>query len=305
MRGLARICSSVHKLIFAHVLNPVWHSREVRRHRREEVLAQAMASYLRRSLKGEDLRHTAPVAPAGTAERIFSIWFQGEEKAPELVKSCWASMRRNTGLELVILDEHTLWDWITLPDYIMRKWKAGKICAANFSDICRAELLWKYGGYWMDATCFVPHAIPAEVSGSDFFIYMAGESVVGWYAFIQSCFIHARPGHPIVGAWCRAMHAYWRREDKAEDYFINLMLFRHAVTCHDEARCLFEQMPKVCQDATHAIWFGLHNQPYVEAQFEQLTSAVAFQKTTYRSPWATNPVPGSNADYIVGWHKRP
>lgn len=290
-------------LLYGHILNPLWYSKAKRRKLRGQIIAAEVEKYLCKILPDLDFTYHQPVAPH-TSERIFSIWFQGVDQAPDLVKSCWESMRQQTGLEVVVLDDTTLWDWITLPDYIMDQWKQGKIRPAHFSDICRVELLWKYGGYWMDATCFIPHPLPQYVAESPFFIYMAGQKGAGWYAFVQNCFIHSSAGNPLIGAWCQAMHEYWRIEEKAIDYFINQMLFHHAIIHCPQAARLFGQMPKVVQEPTHTVWFeGYADKPFDREEFQRQTSSVAFQKTAYRSSCASNPVPGSYADYIVNWFR--
>lgn len=126
-------------------------------------------------------------------EKIFSIWLQGKEKAPEIVKACWASIKANCSNELVILDEETLGEWISIPERIIKKWKDGKIRHAHFTDICRVELLYKYGGIWFDSTCFVNSGIPDWVIQQDFFVYLSGDSFIpGYYSFIQNCFIRAQ-----------------------------------------------------------------------------------------------------------------
>ena len=56
-------------------------------------------------------------------EKIFTIWQQGEENAPELVKSCFRSIRKHCKQELVVLDDNNIFDYITLPDVIVQKYK--------------------------------------------------------------------------------------------------------------------------------------------------------------------------------------
>lgn len=63
---------------------------------------------------------------------------------------------------------------------------------AHYVDICRVELLYEYGGYWLDSTCFVTAPIPEWICRQDFFVYMAGHETPYSYSFIQNCFIRAR-----------------------------------------------------------------------------------------------------------------
>lgn len=303
--NIERIIYNLRLILFGHILNPFWHSRLKRRQRRGQVIATGTERYLERMLHAPMARSMeVPKVSGQGSEFFFSIWFQGEENAPQLVKSCLKSIRDNLNpeMELVVLDAKTLWDWIELPDYIMDKWKSGKIRPANFSDLCRAELLWRYGGYWIDATCFMTHHIPPHVQNLDIFFYMAGDTLGGSYAFMQSCFIKAVAGHPVIGAWRDAMFLYWQKENKALDYMINLMLMRYAITHDKAAKAEFDEMPKVNQDSTHTIWFGKYRDlPFDSVEFGILTAPSLFQKTTYRTYVRRKPRPGSYAEYIVNY----
>lgn len=141
--------------------------------------------YLRRYAPAVEKIVPETVDTTEEPERAFTIWYQGEDAAPELVKACFRSMRRNLKQELVVLDENTLFDWITLPEHIVRKWKEGKIPHTQFSDICRIELLFEHGGLWFDATDYVTAPVPQYIMDEDFFLFMAGSRIRGSYAFIE------------------------------------------------------------------------------------------------------------------------
>lgn len=79
---------------------------------------------------------------------IWSMWLQGREKAPEIVKICFDSMEKNLpkNAQLIILDEKNLSQYIQLPKIITEKYKSGVISPAHYSDIIRAGILAKNGG---------------------------------------------------------------------------------------------------------------------------------------------------------------
>ena len=240
-----------------------------------------------------------PVPGDSGKERIFSIWLQGEQSAPDIVKACWRSVRANSSRELVVLDSGSLGDWIELPPHVTDKWRRGLIKPAHFTDICRVALLYRYGGYWMDATDFLPAELPEWIDERDFFVYMSGERLRGWYAYIQNCFIRARKGNYLLALWLNAMLVYWSHEDSAIDYFVHQLLFRKAVGSDPRAAELFAAMPKIVQDPTHELWFGNASKPFDPELFRSLTAAAAFQKTEYRSSDAVSPRPGSFADAMM------
>lgn len=287
-------------MLLGHILNPLWHSRERRRKRREHYALQLYEHYLGRYIPFIKGLHADPPAEYDpSTERVFSIWFQGEQNAPRIVKRCFESQRRFSRLEQVVLDDSTLFDWITLPDYIMEKRRKGKIGAAHFADICRVELVYRYGGVWMDATDLMVTEFPQWMLDSDFFIYMAGEHVGGSYSYVQNCFFRAKRGNPLIKMWRDAIFEYWRNERKAINYFFHQILFKVVVHNNEEAARLFAQMPKMVQDPTHTIWHKLKNDPFDRETYDRLCREAVFQKTDYRSEAAKNPIPGSYADYII------
>jgi len=84
---------------------------------------------------------------------VWFCWLQGLENAPELVKRCYANLDYYLkDRQLVVVDESSLGQFVTLPDIIVDRWKKHQIPSALYSDIIRLELLIKYGGTWIDST---------------------------------------------------------------------------------------------------------------------------------------------------------
>ena len=153
LRYIARVA------LVGHLCNWPWRSRLERRRVRGRVIREAAMQYLKpyaaavRDVPEDTPAHAEP-------RRIFSLWLQGQEQAPPLVHACLDSIRRQAGVELVVLDGNTVFDWISLPEAVVRKWRSGKMKAAHFADICRVELLYRYGGVWMDATDYLDAPLP-------------------------------------------------------------------------------------------------------------------------------------------------
>jgi len=284
-----------------HVMNPLWQSRAERRFIRGTVTGEEIGRYLDRYV--DFIGGMTPVmgtpSASGNDEKIFSIWFQGESQAPEVVKACWNSVKQNCPQSLVILDAGNILEWVGLPDYVVRKWKSGAMRPAHFADICRLALLEKYGGLWLDATDYVPAPLPEWLWKEDFFLYMSGEKQRGWYSYIQNCFIRARKGDCLIGFWLKLILEYWRREDKPVDYFVHQLLFRKLVENNGYAASEFAKMPKITQDMTHELWLCHGNDDFDADRWNEITSGAMFQKTEYKSELAKNPRPGSNAAYLL------
>lgn len=298
-RTAGRAIKFVHLTVQGHILNPLWGSREERRKKRYKATFDSVMGYLRRY--AGPISRIRPEKPDTTPEpeRAFTIWYQGEEQAPPLVKACFRSMRRHLRQELVVLDADTLFDWISLPDHIVEKWRSGKIAHTQFSDICRIELLYRHGGLWFDATDFVTAPVPQYIMDQDLFLFMAGEKIRGSYAFIQSCFIRGRKGNPVLGVWREANSIYWKEENSKINYFVHHMLLRLAVEVNPVAAENFAKMTKVDQDPTHSLWGDHCVDPYDEKTFADLTSDAFFQKTNYKDKRLDNLPPRCIARHIL------
>lgn len=287
-------------ILFGHILNPFWKTRIERRKRRTDLTAEIVAKYFKRYLPAvSNVKETKPIKDDKN-DKIWTIWLQGEEKAPKLVKACFRSVRRHCKQELIVLDENTIFDYITLPKEIIQKYKDGKIGHAHFADICRVELLYNYGGYWLDSTGFVTSPIPKWIEDQDFFVYLTGNNYnIGGspYSFMQNCFIRARKGAYLLAAWRAMILDYWMHENHTFDYFMHQLLFKTLVTNESRAKKYFAKMPHVAQDPTHALWWAYQDKPFDKKVFDDVTKDSFFQKTTYRG--SDNPVPGSFADVMI------
>ncbi len=172
--NIARAYAVSKVALFGHIFNPFWRARVDRRRIRTDVTATVVTNYFKRYLKTVKGVPEVKVIKNDKNDKIWTIWLQGEENAPALVKACFRSVRKHCSQELVVLDEKTIFDYIELPDEIVQKYKDGKIAHAHFADICRVELLYRHGGYWLDATGFVTAPIPKWIQDQDFFVYLAG-----------------------------------------------------------------------------------------------------------------------------------
>lgn len=289
-------------LFKAHLCNWCWRDRTTRRLIRELATGEDVSKYLDRYVPVLSSFREEAVWPEDSPnqERIFSIWFQGEAQAPDIVKACWRSAREHCSEELVVLDKDTIFDYVQLPDYVVDKWRNGRMSPAHFSDICRLYLLYKYGGYWLDATVYLTKDFPDWLRAEDFFLVITKDSKAkGSFAEIQNCFIRAKRANFLVKAWLDAALSYWKEERRAADYFIHQLLFIKLLDCNGNAKALWDKMPKLTQGPTHTLWYSYKDAPYDAQLFDKLTRDVLFHKLEYRSESARNPKPGSIAEKIV------
>lgn len=281
-------------LIKLHLINPFRRPRS----RRHAMRIKYLHNYLKFYVSAAD-SVSSTIVCRDAEDKIFSIWLQGEENAPEIIKACFRSMRANFSQELVVLDSNTLQEYIDLPDFIMEKYRKGKISHAHFSDICRVELLHKYGGLWIDATCFATGPIPQEIIDEDFLMTRTRPGDAFSYSFIQNCFIRARKGSWLLEAWRAMMLEYWKHENKVADYFVHQCLFEALVTENPKAAMLFSQMPDIWQGYSHALWWGYADKPFDMEEFKRITGDFFFQKIGRKTKAASQPLKGSFAEAMI------
>ena len=96
-------------------------------------------------------------------DKVWIFWYQGIENAPFLVKSTIKSIKTiMKNKEVIILTKDNLNEYVSLPDYIEKKFQKGQITMAHYSDLLRIELLTTLGGLWVDSTILM--------TGKPFFI---------------------------------------------------------------------------------------------------------------------------------------
>lgn len=92
---------------------------------------------------------------------VWVCWWDGLEKAPDVIKRCVRSIQEHAGEHPVrVLDKYTIKQYLTIPDYITDMVEKKRLGLANLCDYIRVALLEKYGGLWLDATIFCSQEIP-------------------------------------------------------------------------------------------------------------------------------------------------
>jgi len=138
---------------------------------------------------------------------IWTLWHQGLDQAPTLVRRCVDSWRvHNPGWTLDVHDGNSIKRFVDLDGALGDN--RARVTHPALSDVVRIELLHEYGGVWVDATCFccrpLDHWLPAAASR-------------GFLAFrdpgpdrpVSTWFLASAAGSPIVTAWRRRVRDYW------------------------------------------------------------------------------------------------
>ena len=291
--NLSRAWALTRIVVQGHILNWLWRPRHVRSAVRCDVFSRVAPEYFKRYLPAAAAVVETPVVKDDKGEKIYTMWQQGEDKAPALVQACYRSIRRHCKQELVVMDDNNFEQYVHLPREIIEKYRAGKIRRAHFADIVRVQVLYEHGGYWMDSTAFATAPIPKWITDLDFFVFMVG-NVGQKYSYMQNCFIRARRGAYLLAAWRAMIIDYWMHENKSFDYFMHQLLFKTLVENDPRAKKYFAEMPHIDQDPTHALWHEYKHKPFDKKLFDKLTADTFFQKCAY----ADAPLDGTFAGAI-------
>lgn len=177
----------------------------------------------RKKLLEFDKQYRESISQELVPKKIWICWLQGIENAPDIVKKCFRSVCDNlSDNEIILIDYNNMKNYVQFPDYIMEKWKNGKISNAHFSDLLRLELLSRYGGIWMDATVLCTgRAIPDFIWNSDLFLYqLLKPGKDGQTHICSSWLICAKRNNKILMAAKYLCYEYWKKHNTLVDYFL-------------------------------------------------------------------------------------
>jgi hypothetical protein len=173
---------------------------------------------------------------------IWTCWFQGYENAPPIVKACINSMYKySNGYKVVVLTEKTIPDYISMPDFIIKKYKAGIIPLAHFSDLLRTLLLITYGGIWLDATVYLTGNIPHYLLSADFFVFQSS-ILHNEYRPCSSWFIIAKNNNTILIKVFEVLINYWKSNNYLIHYFLFHIAIKFVITNIPEAKPLWNEI---------------------------------------------------------------
>ena len=103
------------------------------------------------------------------SKKIWCLWWQGLDNAPDLVKKCINSIKSNKGdYEFILLTKDNYRNYSDLPEFIIDKVNKGDITITHFSDILRGNLLKNHGGVWVDATMYFTYNVFDEFNNITF-----------------------------------------------------------------------------------------------------------------------------------------
>ena len=209
---------------------------------------------------------------------IWICWFQGIEKAPELVKKCYKSVKKwYPDNNIVLITKENFKDYTNIPEYIIRKWEKGIISNTHFSDILRASLLIKNGGLWLDATVLCTGNSWNKIKENKLFVYRNGWMDME-YINMASWLIYSKSNNNILLLTQELLYEYWKKNNYIVNYFLFHMFFKMATEKYEEE---WKQVPYYSQIDNHLLANELINN-FDEKRYNEIKSLTNFHKLTYK-----------------------
>ncbi len=222
--------------------------------------------------------------PEGLKNEItaWTCWWQGEEAAPELVKACFKSQKMHLPKEVrhIIITENNYKDYIRLPGFLLDKVAAGTVTLTTLSDVIRAALLYKYGGFWMDATLFVHKPLERGILEYPLYTRNIPETQYCTRTMWAGWFFYAKPGHKLFLFLWESFYYYFSVYDRITDYF--MVDYMIALACN-----LFPEIERQLQEVPYnnegAQELGKHlTETFCQERYEAYIKNTQIQKLTYK-----------------------
>lgn len=235
---------------------------------------------------------------------VWICWWQGIENAPEYVKLCVESVKNNipsTHTQLHLISLENVLEYVQFPDHIIKKFNEGKITLTHLSDILRAELLFRYGGMWIDATYYVQNPLPVELfTGNPIFTQKTEKPL--WEADIvqgrwAGNLLKGPAGFVLFQFMTEAFCEYWKKNDSMIDYYLIDYIIAVA----------YENLPAVKEALDSCAYnnqkvFELHNrinEPFDQHVFDMITSDTQFFKLRSNSNY--NKITATGKETFYGY----
>ncbi len=210
---------------------------------------------------------------------IWFCWLQGLENAPDIVKVCYASLLRHfPDREIRVIDDSNWAEYVSLPEYVIDRWKKKQIPPANFSDLLRLELLIRYGGTWIDATVLCTGKDHTEeYLNADLFMFQYTRPGSDEWGGIGNWFISSCTNNEVLMVLRDMLYAYWTDYDCTLDYYIFHLFFSMLREVFPEE---IAAMP-YGYAARHIALAKHWGETFDQEKWDKLVSKVSFHKLTH------------------------
>ena len=217
---------------------------------------------------------------------IWVCWWQGERNMPDVVRICYESICRNSGnhsVKLVTRENYT--EYIQLPEYMVKKINIRQISLTHLSDILRMNLLYEYGGYWMDATILMNQPL-CEEENTEFFTLRTTPDITYVANGRWTIYLMGGGRHGLLFDFAKSfLEEYWKKESALIDYFLIDYIVDLAYDHLPSVKKMIDRndcsMPNIYDLSS------ILNQPFDDDRFDEIRSKAYFHKLSWKQSYIT------------------
>lgn len=162
---------------------------------------------------------------------IWTMWWQGLDDAPDIVKACISNLKKkNPSRKVIVITKKNYQQYVHLSSQIIQNLNDKKISITHFSDIYRTNLLYLYGGVWIDSTVWTTEGFDNKLFEKEFYSINTGNytndpSHGRWTTF----FLEVKANNRVLAFVKECFEIYCRKYDTfldyiLFDYFINIAI---------------------------------------------------------------------------------
>ncbi|MDP4118192.1 MAG: capsular polysaccharide synthesis protein [Bacillota bacterium] len=204
---------------------------------------------------------------------VWIFWWQGEEKAPEVVKKCIANVRSFVKNRTVcVVDEKNYADFVNLPEIFLERLKRGEMSLTHLSDVMRFYLLRDFGGLWMDASMFLCREIPDFVWNAPFYSVRAEDKSNNEFVSGSRWVIGLMGGSKnnlLFRVMVDFFESYWTNNSCVIDYMMTDYALALAYRNIPAVREMVDKLP--FQNTKIYVLGGVGNEEFDKAELERLS----------------------------------
>ena len=276
------------RLTFYYIVYPRFGGRKAIFRRHEEIKRYIKLKFASVLNKYKDAVY--PESQSFDNRMIWVCWLQGEANMPDIVRTCYKSVRANAnGREVVLIKNENVEKYISIPKFIKDKVNNGKMSRTHFADYIRISLLKNYGGLWIDATVLVTDKINIDCKLPFFSIKQKPDSIhfvsqYRWAVWILGC--SPQIGKILFDCLENLFKAYLNKHS----LFIDFFLFDYFLAVMYDEIPLVKQLVDNCPyNNPNAYELGaLLNKEFNEDAFLQLKKNNTFHKLSWKQSWFTH-----------------
>lgn len=280
---------------FGYIIMPYLKKRKGLKHKHNAVI-RYLHRWGRPYIDSKSLESETPLRNL-TEPPIWVCWFQGEEQMPEVIRLCFASVRRMAcGRQVILITKDNIGEYVRIPDTVESKRQKGELSLTHYADYLRILLLKEYGGLWIDASIYVTRPIDFKPSDGELYtVRLHSKSD----AFVSGCrwtvgLLGVSPGSHLFNSLELLMRRYIEVHDRFIDFFLFDYLIALLYHSAGDIKNMIDAVPYNNEDFYKLE--KLANQPFDDGVWLQLSGSQMFHRLSWKSDYAKS-VDGSETFY--------